>query len=148
VIGGIAWATISASVSPSPFRDAVLLLIWPLLIVSGTVVAWRWLGKGGTTAAEIAITKAIEDGRKLRTRLADAPDDAPQDEQTAWNIRVTDWMDAAATLVAEHAPDRLSAFVIDALVADYPLKGARWKVGLLINLDIQTDRLMVLRVSL
>src|SRR5262245_23866003 len=86
VIGWLAINSILAAVAPSPARDAVLLAIWPLVIVGGTVIGWQWLGNPETSAARNALTVVISSGRDLRRRLTEADED-----DLAWRVRVQDW---------------------------------------------------------
>ncbi len=77
--------------SAGPLRDSVILAIWPLVIVSGTFIAWRWLGRGDdpeATAGYVALTEVIEDGMKLseRMRAVTAPE-TTEPEHTAWRVR-------------------------------------------------------------
>lgn len=131
-----------------PWWSVALVTAGAFVLVAGIIRLIADSRRSSPTAAHVAITGAIEDAGKLRLRLVEASDEATEDEQKAWTIRVNDWMQAAEAVVAEHAPGRLSAYMIDTLVAAYPLKGIpRWKVDLLMNIDIQVDRLMVLRVS-
>src|SRR3990170_7552734 len=50
IVGGIAWLAIT-NTAPSPLRDAFLVLIWPIVIVAGTVLAWRWIGRDAVDPA-------------------------------------------------------------------------------------------------
>src|SRR5665811_189351 len=52
VIGQVAVEAIKASVNPSPLRDAVLLAIWPLVIIVGGAVAVVWIWRQPTTQSD------------------------------------------------------------------------------------------------
>jgi hypothetical protein len=146
IVGATALATIAWTVAPGLLRDVAVIGIWAVVIGSGTLIAWRWLGRPTSGEAIGALTAVITSGRKLRARLAESPE---TDDQSAWRVRVGDWKQEARDVVGRYAADRLSAFNMDVLVADFPIPAVpRWKAELLFDLDLQIDRLAVLRVSL
>jgi hypothetical protein len=49
VTGGLAYTAVQA-VGPSPIRDLVLVLIWPIVIIAGTILAAIWLYRSPETA--------------------------------------------------------------------------------------------------
>lgn len=145
---GIANYVIQATVPASDIRDAVMLWMWPVGLVAAFAVAWRWLGSPVENAARNALTQVIVDGRKLRERLLDV-DEATQEEQTAWKVRVADWFEDAVTVVGRVVPDRQGAFRADPIYADHAHKELpEWKQGLLLDLDVRIDQLIVIRASL
>jgi hypothetical protein len=149
VVGTIATYAILGTVPPSDVRNAVLLLIWPLVIICGTLLGWRWLGRPEENAARNVLTGVIQKGRDLRRTLVRelAADEA---EQAAWKVRVGDWVREAERAVDRVAPDRLSAFQADALYTDHPLTRdmPHWMGSLVLELDVRVEQLILLRASL
>jgi hypothetical protein len=43
IVGGVAWWTLTATLSPGPIRDWAVVLVWPTVIVAGTVILIRLL---------------------------------------------------------------------------------------------------------
>jgi hypothetical protein len=76
VIGGLAFLTIVNTVSPGPVRDGVLLVIWPLLIVVGGLVLWRWLEhapSAAPTSTERPSTPVPAAATGLKTAVSPPP---------------------------------------------------------------------------
>jgi hypothetical protein len=144
----IAAYVIEATVPASDIRDAVMLWMWPAGLVAAFAVAWRWLGSPVENAARNALTEVVVEGRRLRERLLTA-DEPTQEEQAAWKVRVADWYERAVIAVGRVAPDRQAAFRADPLYADHAHKELpQWKQGLLLDLDVRIDQLVVIRASL
>lgn len=71
IIGYGAIESIKATVTPGVWRDAVLLAIWPLVIVAGTIafVVWIWRGDGPGAAPLLPQGK----GDPVSAGIASAP---------------------------------------------------------------------------
>ncbi len=98
-----------------------------------------------------ALTRVIEDGRRLRERLSALDTDPTEQEQAEWTVRLKDWNDAADATVARVAPFRLAAFRVDLIIADYPgRRQGRPKQIAQWELDVETtlERLLYIRVTL
>jgi hypothetical protein len=152
IVGGFAFLTVS-SVDPSPLRDTVLVLIWPLAIVAGTVVAWRWLGLAGRSEPPlgyVALTEIIDDGIRLADRMRQVKEADPAEaERAAWKVRLQDWTVEAERVLGEVAPPRLGAFRADLIFADtLPGDVPRWISSDLMDLDLRIERLRQIRATL
>jgi hypothetical protein len=97
------------------------------------------------------LTRVIEDGRRLRKRLAGLDADPDEDEQQRWVWRLEEWTKDAEQTVETVAPFRLAAFRSDPIIADYPgvkygrpKHLARWEY----DLEMILERLLYIRVTL
>jgi hypothetical protein len=127
-------------------------VLGPFVIVSGTLIAWRWLGRGDdpeATAGYVALTEVIGDGMKLseRMRAVTAPE-ATEPEHTAWRVRTQDWNGEAERVLGDVAPARLPAFRTDLLFSDTsPVDAPQWIAGDLLDLELRIERLRQIRSS-
>lgn len=153
-VGTVAVGSLGIIVEPSPWRDGMILALWPIVIIAGTVIAWRWLGRLERGEGWMALTEVIESGRELRRKLAEevtADPPPPEDAESLWGVRVKDWVDQARSVVGSTVPERLGAFATDVLWVGMPAqRGNRpsWAVGHLTELDMVTERLVMIRASL
>jgi len=147
VVGGAAWQVVLDSVSPSPLRDVAIVAICMSVVIGAPIIAWRWLGQPVKGGARSALTRVIDDGRSLRQRLNRVTEEPGDEERTTWKVRVKDWMSEAERVVGEVAPDRLPAYLTDAIYADTGYE-PKWASELLLDLDVHWDRLVLIRASL
>lgn len=77
VIGGVAFAGVVVLAEPGELRNAVLLAIWPLVIVCGTIVALVWIVQGenghgsGRNGDEREVADALEKGQESGSKRYD-----------------------------------------------------------------------------
>lgn len=153
IVGSLAFGTLLLFVSPSPLRDLALVTIWPLAIICGTVIAWRWLGRSTNPTrdrAYVALTEVIEAGERLAERMRVVTDaEATPDERQPWTVRVNDWKAEAKRVVAEVAPKRLLALSADPIWTRMgPRESGAWIADELVDLELQIERIRQIRASL
>ena len=62
IVGGVAWWTLTTTVAPGPIRDWAVVLIWPAVIVAGTIILLRIL------PASPALRSQPDETRRLTVR--------------------------------------------------------------------------------
>lgn len=96
------------------------------------------------------LTPVIEKALTLRDRLvSDAHTEREQAVVDQWRLRIDDWTKEAVEVIRSIDPRRVAAFTVGLLVSDmgYEQEIPVWKAELLLDLDIQIERLIVLRAS-
>lgn len=74
VVGQLAVWGIQATAPPGPLRDWVLVLVWPLVIVAGTLVAVVWLRQDESADGVKSLTQGPEVSREQYERERDLHD--------------------------------------------------------------------------
>jgi hypothetical protein len=153
VVTGVVTAVLSvASGWPTPL--VVLIGIGVLLISLGIINALvMTISSRLVPRSEPyhALTQVIEDGRRWRERLSRLDSDPVGEELAAWKVRLKDWHEDADNTVQRVAPLRLSAYLVDNIIADSPghKRGrpeqvAQWEL----DLESTLERLLYLRITL
>lgn len=166
VVGGFAFAFIN-SVPSSPLRDAVLVLVWPIAILAGTVLAHRWLGIPEATPTptsderdalltELQREKARDQRHRLASALRDMADETEgmrsdvetstgmargNNSATTWAL-ADQWDTKVRRVLARDAaedPTLLRDFA--APVEPMAVSDPEWRVNLARFLAIKTTRL-------
>lgn len=153
IVGGFAFATALWFVTPGSLRDWFIVLIWPTVIIAGTIVAWRWLGKPVSPTrdrAYVALTEVLEAGERLGERMRQVTaSEADEAERLAWKVRIGDWVSEAERVLGEVAPARLPAFRADLIWNDTSRReGPSWLADDLLDVELQIERLRQIRATL
>jgi hypothetical protein len=153
IVGSLAFGSLSLLMSPGSMRDVALLVIWPLAIISATVIAWRALGPSGSPSrdrAYVALTEVIEAGESLvaRMRQVTATEATPEERQP-WTVRTEDWSAEVKRVLAEVAPARLGAFSAEMIWTTIgPRTTSAWIADEITDLELRIERVRQVRGSL